>query len=74
MTRIVMVGVWVTVTLLAALPLLPIDFFAHFYGRSGVCLALHITNEKPNGWQYAVFIFIGNGGWLVVGSIGTFPQ
>ncbi|RXG54802.1 G-protein coupled receptor [Armadillidium vulgare] len=50
--------VWVLVLLVAAIPLAPIEFFADFYGRSGVCLALHITNEKPNGWQYAVFVFI----------------
>ncbi|KAK7081398.1 hypothetical protein SK128_018118, partial [Halocaridina rubra] len=30
----------------------------NFYGRSGVCLALHITHEKPNGWEYSVFIFL----------------
>ncbi|XP_066950886.1 G-protein coupled receptor GRL101-like [Macrobrachium rosenbergii] len=57
-TKQVMGGVWVLVTLLAALPLTYLDYFKNFYGRSGVCLALHITNEKPNGWEYAVFIFL----------------
>lgn len=28
-----------------------------FYARSGVCLALHITNKKPAGWEYSVAIF-----------------
>lgn len=32
--------------------------FRNFYGRSGVCLALHITPDKPNGWEYSVFIFL----------------
>ncbi|MPC99541.1 G-protein coupled receptor GRL101 [Portunus trituberculatus] len=40
--------------------------FRNFYGRSGVCLALHITHEKPNGWQYSVFVFLGKAK-LVVG-------
>lgn len=49
---------WTIVTVLGVAPLLPIDYFTHFYGRSGVCLALHITVEKPNGWEYSVFIFL----------------
>lgn len=56
--RGVMAGVWVCVGALAALPLSRLDYFGNFYGRSGVCLALHITNEKPDGWEYAVFIFL----------------
>lgn len=60
--RGVMAGVWVCVGALAALPLSRLDYFGNFYGRSGVCLALHITNEKPDGWEYAVFIFLGEGG------------
>ena len=30
-----------------------------FYGRSGVCLALHITPDYPPGWEYSVFVFLG---------------
>ncbi|XP_063844502.1 G-protein coupled receptor GRL101-like [Scylla paramamosain] len=54
----VMVGVWLVAFLLAAVPLFDVPYFKDFYGRSGVCLALHITNDKPNGWEYSVFIFI----------------
>ncbi|MPD04693.1 G-protein coupled receptor GRL101 [Portunus trituberculatus] len=54
-----MIGVWLVSLLLAAVPLFDMPYFKDFYGRSGVCLALHITNEKPNGWEYSVFIFIG---------------
>ncbi|XP_069961184.1 G-protein coupled receptor GRL101-like [Cherax quadricarinatus] len=57
-TKVVMAGVWMLVILLAALPLTNLQYFSNFYGRSGVCLALHITNEKPSGWEYAVFIFL----------------
>ncbi|KAA0199954.1 hypothetical protein HAZT_HAZT012068 [Hyalella azteca] len=58
-TRAMMLGMWVVVTFLAALPLANIAYFDNFYGRSGVCLALHITSDKPNGWEYSVLIFIG---------------
>ncbi|XP_064106954.1 G-protein coupled receptor GRL101-like [Macrobrachium nipponense] len=57
-TRRIMACVWVSVGLLAALPLLNLQYFKNFYGRSGVCLALHITHEKPNGWEYSVFVFL----------------
>ncbi|XP_069175478.1 G-protein coupled receptor GRL101 [Procambarus clarkii] len=56
--RMVMAGVWLVVGLLAALPLTRLQYFSNFYGRSGVCLALHITNEKPSGWEYAVVVFL----------------
>uniref|UniRef100_T1IT58 G-protein coupled receptors family 1 profile domain-containing protein n=1 Tax=Strigamia maritima TaxID=126957 RepID=T1IT58_STRMM len=57
-TRVVMTVLWLIVTFLAGLPLANLEYFNHFYGRSGVCLALHITNEKPSGWEYSVFIFL----------------
>ncbi|CAL4071203.1 unnamed protein product, partial [Meganyctiphanes norvegica] len=58
-SRAIMALVWLTVGLLAGLPLADISYFRNFYGRSGVCLALHITHEKPSGWEYAVFVFLG---------------
>jgi leucine-rich repeat-containing G protein-coupled receptor 8 len=56
--RIVMGVLWLVVAFLAVLPLCEIEYFTNFYGRSGVCLALHITSDKPPGWEYAVFIFL----------------
>ena len=56
--RTVMVFLWALVFALAAVPLIEIPYFTNFYGRSGVCLALHITPDKPNGWQYSVFVFL----------------
>ena len=55
---IVMASMWILVILLAVIPLTDIDYFREFYGRSGVCLALHITPHRPSGWEYAVFIFL----------------
>lgn len=59
-TRVVMAVIWVVVLCLAALPLAdPLrPYFGNFYGRSGVCLALHITHEKPRGWEYSVAVFL----------------
>ena len=56
--RIVMASLWTLVFGMAALPLARVPYFENFYGRSGVCLALHITPEKPNGWEYSVFVFL----------------
>ncbi len=50
---------WIVVFIIAALPLFPIPYFnEQFYSRSGTCLALHITNQKPAGWEYSVAIFL----------------
>ncbi|XP_024084029.1 G-protein coupled receptor GRL101-like isoform X2 [Cimex lectularius] len=57
-TRMLMAFGWVIAACLSAIPLLHIDYFKNFYGRSGVCLALHITPDKPNGWEYSVFVFL----------------
>ncbi|KAI5737359.1 hypothetical protein M8J76_012726 [Diaphorina citri] len=57
-TKTLMAGGWTLAGLISALPLLKIDYFRNFYGRSGVCLALHITPDYPNGWEYSVFVFL----------------
>ncbi|XP_046393061.1 G-protein coupled receptor GRL101-like isoform X2 [Ischnura elegans] len=57
-TRLIMAGGWIGAAFLSGLPLMQIQYFQNFYGRSGVCLALHITPEKPNGWEYSVFVFL----------------
>lgn len=56
--RIAMFFLWGVALALSAAPLARINYFANFYGRSGVCLALHITSDKPPGWAYAVGVFI----------------
>ncbi|XP_038051676.1 G-protein coupled receptor GRL101-like isoform X2 [Patiria miniata] len=54
----VMVVTWLMVIFLSAFPLFGLSYFGNFYGRSGVCLALHITPDLPKGWEYSVFIFL----------------
>lgn len=57
--QLIIAILWLVAIVLSGLPLIRhLPYFDNFYGRSGVCLALHITNERPNGWQYSVFIFI----------------
>uniref|UniRef100_T1KE57 G-protein coupled receptors family 1 profile domain-containing protein n=1 Tax=Tetranychus urticae TaxID=32264 RepID=T1KE57_TETUR len=56
--RLVILATWVFTVILAGVPLLDIKYFDNFYGRSGVCLSLHITNQRPNGWEYSVFVFL----------------
>ena len=56
--RIVMAVVWSLVCLLSVIPLTNLTYFRNFFGRSGVCLPLHLTSENPNGWEYSVFVFL----------------
>ncbi|CAG2173986.1 unnamed protein product [Oppiella nova] len=59
---IIMSLLWIVCIALSAVPLvvplMDLNYFDNFYGRSGVCLALHITQERPNGWEYSVFVFL----------------
>ena len=52
--------VWIGVFIIAILPILYTSYFKDgFYSKSGVCLALPLTRDKPPGWQYSVGLFIG---------------
>jgi len=31
----------------------------HYYGSSGLCFPLHISEPFSLGWQYSAFIFLG---------------
>lgn len=55
---VVMPCIWIVVIVLSGIPLFGLDYFDNFYGRSGVCLAFHITPDKPKGWEYSVFVFL----------------
>ncbi|XP_030839825.1 uncharacterized protein LOC762725 isoform X3 [Strongylocentrotus purpuratus] len=53
--RITAAVIWSACLIYSVIPALPIPYFGErFYGRSGVCLALPLTNVKPPGWQYAM--------------------
>ncbi|GFS05710.1 G-protein coupled receptor GRL101 [Elysia marginata] len=51
-------AVWLLVFILSIVPLTGMAYFQNFYGRSGVCLALHVTPAQPAGWEYSVTVFL----------------
>ena len=55
---LVMSLLWISVLVISSIPLVGMNYFENFYGRSGVCLAFHITNSKPKGWEYSVAVFL----------------
>ena len=57
-TYVVLFLTWLSAFVLAGVPLTGIDYFKEFYARSGVCLPLQLTANKPAGWQYSVFVFL----------------
>lgn len=58
-TRNLIFTIWLLTFLVSVLPILYTSYFRdEFYSRSGVCLALHITNRKPAGWEYSVALFL----------------
>ena len=52
--------VWVVVSIVGILPVAITSYFKDsFYSKSGVCLALPLTRDRPPGWVYSISIFIG---------------
>ena len=52
--------IWALVALIAVLPFAIKSYFHdNFYSKSGVCLALPLTRDRPPGWVYSIGIFIG---------------
>lgn len=59
-SRIAAAFVWTVAVLLSLLPITLQEVFGdRFYGRSSVCLALPLTNERTPGWEYSVIVFLG---------------
>ncbi|XP_046359118.2 uncharacterized protein LOC124137050 [Haliotis rufescens] len=58
-SKFISILVWIVSFLMAGVPLLPISYFSKsFYSRSGVCLALPLTRNRPPGWEYSTAIFV----------------
>ncbi|RUS76500.1 hypothetical protein EGW08_015725, partial [Elysia chlorotica] len=55
---IVMALIWMFVFFMSLLPVLGFEYFGNFYGRSGVCLALPVTPDRPPGWEFSVGVFL----------------
>ncbi|XP_053406651.1 uncharacterized protein LOC123546331 [Mercenaria mercenaria] len=51
---------WITSLFIALFPLMLTGYFQNrFYNKSGVCIALPLTRDRPPGWLYSVLVFIG---------------
>ncbi|XP_045187782.2 G-protein coupled receptor GRL101-like [Mercenaria mercenaria] len=50
---------WVTSSFIAVLPVVYESYFQNkFYSRSGVCIALPLTRDRPPGWVYSILVFV----------------
>ncbi|XP_045167750.2 G-protein coupled receptor GRL101-like [Mercenaria mercenaria] len=51
---------WLFVFIISLVPVFYTDYFeGKFYSKSGVCLALPLTRDRPPGWLYSILLFIG---------------
>ncbi|XP_045163798.1 G-protein coupled receptor GRL101-like [Mercenaria mercenaria] len=51
---------WLFSSFIAILPVAYEGYFQNkFYSRSGVCIALPLTRERPPGWVYSISVFVG---------------
>ena len=50
---------WITSAVIALVPIVNESYFQNlFYTRTGVCLALPLTRDRPPGWMYSILVFI----------------
>ncbi|XP_060588098.1 G-protein coupled receptor GRL101-like [Ruditapes philippinarum] len=51
---------WIFAFVIALIPVVYEGYFQNqFYSRSGVCIALPLTRDRPPGWIYSISIFVG---------------
>lgn len=51
---------WIVSLSIAITPVIYTGYFQNsFYSKSGVCIALPLTRDRPPGWLYSVLVFIG---------------
>ena len=51
---------WLISIILSIIPVLYTSHFQNkFYSKTGVCVALPLSRDKPPGWIYSVTIFVG---------------
>ena len=49
---------WLFSLLVSLIPLVYPPFHGEFYAKSGVCLALPLTKDRPTGWLYSFLLFV----------------
>lgn len=51
---------WLFSVFVALLPVAYVEYFNNeFYSKSGVCIALPLTRDRPPGWAYSLALFVG---------------
>ena len=50
---------WSFALLVSVFPVVFPPFQGEFYSKSGVCLALPLTKDRPTGWLYSFILFVG---------------
>lgn len=51
---------WLISVSIAIVPIIYEGYFQNrFYSKSGVCIALPLTRDRPPGWLYSVIVFLG---------------
>ncbi|XP_070548178.1 G-protein coupled receptor GRL101-like [Ptychodera flava] len=57
--KVILASAWMISTFMAAAPKLDFHYFDEFfYGRTGMCLPIHLQTDKTPGWVYATFIYV----------------
>ena len=57
--------IWLIGAIIAFLPIIGIKYFRNsltditYYGRSVVCVPLHLSSDYPAGWEYSFSVFVG---------------
>ena len=51
-------GTWFFSLLVSLFPVVYPPFQGEFYAKSGVCLALPLTKDRPTGWLYSFLLFV----------------
>ncbi|XP_045167449.2 uncharacterized protein LOC123530741 [Mercenaria mercenaria] len=50
---------WILCLMISLFPLMYTAYFMDsFYNKSGVCIALPLTRDRPPGWLYSVLVFV----------------
>ncbi|XP_060595926.1 G-protein coupled receptor GRL101-like [Ruditapes philippinarum] len=50
---------WIFSSMVAIIPVVYVGYFKNeFYSKSGVCIALPLTRDRPAGWAYSLSVFV----------------
>ncbi|KAJ8046996.1 hypothetical protein HOLleu_05862 [Holothuria leucospilota] len=59
-SRVIIACGWTCGILLAVLPVMNISYFGDaYYGHSSVCLAIPLDDNRSEGWEFSITVFLG---------------